>query len=54
MPKNKFGGIFFIFEKIPKKWKTNCQVFETIKLNKKLIPRIQFKNSNWTLAQRFI
>jgi hypothetical protein len=34
------GGIFFHFLKIPKKWKQIAKVLETIKLNKKLMPRI--------------
>jgi hypothetical protein len=38
--KKNLGDFFFIFEKNPKKWKTNCPVLETKKLNKKLMPRI--------------
>jgi hypothetical protein len=38
--KKKFGGIFFIFEKIPKNGERIAKVLETIKLNKTLMPRI--------------
>jgi hypothetical protein len=39
------GGFFF--EKIPKKMENNVKVFETTKLNKNLMPKIQLKHSSW-------
>jgi hypothetical protein len=38
--KNKFGGIFSFLKKIPKNEKQIAKVFQTIKLNKKLMPNI--------------
>jgi hypothetical protein len=40
-----WGNIFF--KNVPKKWKKNAKVFETIKLNKNLMPKIQLKHSSW-------
>ncbi len=40
------NGIDF-FWKDPQKMENNTKGFETTKLNKKLMPRIQLKHSSW-------
>jgi hypothetical protein len=40
MSKNKFGGFFSFLETNPKNGKEIAKVLETIKVNKKLMPRI--------------
>jgi hypothetical protein len=38
--KKQFGGQNFIFKKIPKNGKQIAKFFETIKINKNLMPKI--------------
>jgi hypothetical protein len=45
--KHKFGGN--VFSKDSQKIENNVKVLETIKLNKKLMPRIQLEHLNWDL-----
>jgi uncharacterized protein YpiB (UPF0302 family) len=45
MVKHKFGGN--VFSKDSQKMENNAKVFETIKLNKKLMLKIQLEHSSW-------
>jgi hypothetical protein len=51
MVKQKFGGN--VFSKDSQKMENNVKVFETIKLNKKLMPKIQLEHSSWDSCTKF-
>jgi hypothetical protein len=49
--KTKFGGKCFS-SKDSAKMENNAKVFETIKLNNKLMLRIQLKHSSWDFCRK--